>query len=42
MQYNEGNKINDFYKINIGNLASVTDTGDYTAKLRWTIVDAPS
>ena len=41
-QYNEGNKINDFYKINIGNLASVTDTGDYTAKLRWTIVDAPS
>lgn len=41
-QYNEGNRVNDFYKISIGNLASVTSTGEYTAKLRWTIVDGPS
>lgn len=40
--WNQAHKTNNFYDLIIGNLKSVTNSGDYKATLRWTIVNGPS
>lgn len=39
--WNQDHRINDFYTIKINNLKSVTNAGNYTAKLLWTLKDTP-
>ncbi|MBS1008501.1 collagen-binding domain-containing protein [Leuconostoc suionicum] len=39
--YNKENKQYGFYDMQISNLATVTDAGNYTATLKWTLVDSP-
>ncbi|KGB51107.1 hypothetical protein LH61_06435 [Leuconostoc mesenteroides P45] len=40
-QWNEANKQNSFYKMQISNLQSVLNVGDYKATLRWTLTNSP-
>lgn len=39
--YNKENKQYGFYDMQISNLTTVTDAGNYTATLKWTLVDSP-
>ena len=41
-QGNEKDRRFNFYKINIGNLNSIVDSGNYSTTLLWTIVNGPS
>lgn len=40
-QWNENNKKNSSYKIQISNLQSVRNVGNYTATLSWTLTNSP-
>lgn len=39
--YNKENKKFGFYDMQVSNLNTVTNAGNYTAKLKWTLVDSP-